>query len=348
MYNDLILRQPSSPDLKLSLREKILELSDGQHQTVLCENSTGYFDALATSDKKIYMVYSDMEKVYFGQYYDFCLHAQAMPVSPLARHFRLLHYRNKPILLYTLSQNGQTSIFLSYPSENAPTFRIASGIYSKTPYSVCMDSGQIYITYAMGDGGLYTNVYDCTKFTCIDTILHQKVPYGVLAPHTLYDHGVHVVYIAHDKKFGSVMYCPPGSPAYPVYKGCISDTLPLIYKEGGNIKIMWCQSNMIFSVDTTLFHLEEYKAASRSVVALRTNAMLVDDICSEMFAKIYSDNVFPFGCSMLFRGPLPNQTKIEDQTSRYIPQNMEIEKLKIRVKLLEDYISKHKDLHCAK
>ncbi len=361
MIKKIILNTLNQGDIHLEMQNHTLLLRTSQYKKDLCSNCSPSFDAAVSANDIIYIVYSSSSTTYLTRFFNNTFDISPLPSIRNAQHFYLLLHGNIPVLFYTLSQNSRTLLYLSFLTSDGKPFFIDACSNLSNPFTICTDpeTKDLLITYVSPYGALLTRRLIWSNKALSDTLTLDQRPVGTKFPTCLFDQGLHVTYLVKDKTGNAIAYCPPGGKPFIIYQFCQNQVQPVLWKEGAHLQVSFLQDHTVFHITLDNLTLEKQAVPPQTqLVWIKSPALRLDGCSLSQLTFLYEQqSASPSPSSNLENPsttkytPAPtasvssrssNPLNLSDDILQFSgrsihkPENLELEKLKIRVKFLED------------
>ncbi len=360
MIQKIILNTSTQGDIHLEMQNHTLSLRTSQYKKELCGNCSPSFDAAVSANDTLYIVYSNSATTYLARFFNNTFDIVPLPSIRNAQHFYLLLHGNIPILFYTISQNTRTLLYFSFLTSDGKPFFIDTCSNLSSPFTICTDTENkdLLITYVSPYGDLLTRRLIWSNKTLSDTLTLDQRPIGTKYPSCLYDHGLHVTYLVKDKTSNAIAYCPPGGKPFLIYQFCQNQVHPVIWKEGPHLFVSFLQDHTVFHITLENLSMEKQAVpAQTQLVWMKSPALRLDGCSLSQLTFLYeqqpassvsasntgSISAVKQKSASSASSSRPNAPlNLNDDILQFagrsinIPENLELEKLKIRIKFLED------------
>lgn len=356
MNQKIILNTVRQGDIHLEMHDHTLVLTTKQFKKELSHNCYPYFDAAVSPNDTVYIVYATASTTYLARFLDNSFDIVPLPSICNARNFHLMLHGNIPILFYTITQNARTLLYLSFLSSDGKPFFIDACSNLDAPFAICTDpeNKNIFITYVSPFGSILTRQLVWSSKALSETITLDQKAIGTKYPSCMFDGGLHVSYLVKDKSSNALAYCPPNGKPFFIYQHCTNQTRPVLWKDDSEPKISFLQDNTIFHITPQNLSVQKQQVPPQTkLIWLKRPAVGPDSISGSQLTFLYEQedtqqqtpkppqSMTPPATSV----HRPSSTNLSDEilqfsgTQVHKPDNLELEKLKIRIKFLEDKLA---------
>lgn len=357
MYEKVLIRTPDNTNRLFYVTEDALYTKDMSNNTEIMLTKIYYprFDACISKSGIIYAVCSGSDQIKLividGAATD--IHKLDLPAN--ADNFRLLIKDEVLSLHFTAITGGRNGLYHYFIQSSTKPQLLGICALSKRPYCAAFDyDGDFHTVFVTPNGRVISMPYKWSKkdFAAPTELAHHSV--AATSPYILItENGAHYTYIAREEGYTALMYHAPNAGiSETVFKGCSADSAPILYKHGDNINIMWYQNGICLTADTkrkAVEDAEERRSISApNIVGVRLPVSVDGFICYDMYAHTTGNNIMPLAAKELFATDLkpyykPKQKRQGEDVEGFAgymppppPQDLELERLKVRIKLLED------------
>ncbi len=357
MSQKIILNTTRHGDIHLEMRGSTLTLTTNQFQKELSHDCYPFFDAAVSANDTVYIVYCNPSATYLARFFQ-----NAFDIVPLqsicgARNFHLMLHGNIPVLFYTVTQNARTLFYLSFLSGDGKPFFIDACSNLDAPFSICTDpdNRDILITYISPFGNVLTRRLIWSSKSLSETVTLDQKSIGTKYPSCLYDDGLHISYLAKDKNSNALVYCPPEGKPFCIYQYCTNQTRPVLWKDENGLKVSFLQDSTIFHITLQNLSSQKQEVPPQTQLAwLKSPAATLQDVSGSQMTFLYEETEQPSAApqqaaaSAACAAPAASSNatvNLSDEICRFsgkqaaVPENLELEKLKIRIKFLEDKLA---------
>ncbi len=358
MSQKIILNTTRQGDIHLEMRRSTLTLTTSQFNKELSHDCYPSFDAAVSANDTVYIVYCNPSATYLARFFQ-----NSFDIVPLqsihgARNFHLMLHGNIPILFYTITQNARTLLYLSFLSSDGKPLFIDTCSNLDAPFTICTDpdNRDILITYVSPFGNILTRRLTWSSKTLSDPLTLDQKSIGTKYPNCLYDDGLHITYLVKDKNSNALVYCPPAGKPFCIYQYCTNQTRPVLWKDENGLKVSFLQENNIFHITLQNLSVQKQEVPPQTQLAwLKSPAATLQDVSDSQMTFLYEETEqqtsAPSQTEASTTSAAPavsgsNATvNLSDEILQFsgkqiaVPENLELEKLKIRIKFLEDKLA---------
>lgn len=357
MSQKIILNTTRQGDIHLEMRGSTLTLTTSQFQKELSHDCYPSFDAAVSANDTVYIVYCNPSATYLAHFFQ-----NAFDIVPLqsihgARNFHLMLHGNIPILFYTITQNARTLLYLSFLSSDGKPFFIDACSNLDAPFTICTDpdNRDILITYVSPFGNILTRRLIWSNKALSEPVTLDQKSIGTKYPSCLYDDGLHISYLVKDKNSNALVYCPPEEKPFHIYQYCTNQTRPVLWKDKNELKVSFLQDNTIFHITLQNLSVQKQDVPPQTQLAwLKSPAATLQDVSGSQMTFLYEETAPQTSAPpeaaapVVSAAPAANSNttvNLSDEILQFagkqiaVPENLELEKLKIRIKFLEDKLA---------
>ena len=360
MSQKIILNTTSQGDIHLEMQGHTLTLITSQFKKELSHECYPSFDAAVGPNDTVYIVYSTPSTTYLTRFFNNTF--DMIPLQSIcgARNFHLMLHGNVPVLFYTTTQNMRTLLYLSFLTSDGRPFFIDACSNLDQPFAICTDpeNKDILITYVSPYGSILTRRLVWSSKALSELVTLDQKSIGTKYPSCLFDGGLHVSYLVKDKNSSSLAYCPPDGKPFFIYQYCGNQTRPILWKDTGGLKVSFLQENIIFHIALNNLSVEKQEVPPQTQLAwIKRPASGLRDRSESQMTFLYEQSgeqtaapqqrtasqrtATPSSVAGRRKAPVNLSDEILEFSGAQVnkPENLELEKLKIRIKFLEDKLA---------
>lgn len=347
MNRTILLHTVRSGEVRLEMRGQTLLLTAGNRQKELCRECYPSFDAAVGADDTVFAVYATPTAACLAR-----ICGEEVDIAPLpqireARNFRFLLRGAVPLLFYTVTKNTHTLLHLSFLAGGGKTLFIDACENRDCPFAICTDAetGDIFVTYIAAYGNLTTRRFAWSTKSLGEALRSEQTFGGIGYPDCLFDGGVHTACTVRDKKGRQIAYCPPNGTPFVIYRPCGATVRPILRKEADGLKVMFLQDGVVYRVAPQNLAVEKQEVSPHSeAVKIKYPPNRPDGCGTEETVFIGERTETAPPANM----PPRNETRGIDMRREMLefagmraekPENAELEKLKIRMRFLENKLA---------
>ncbi len=354
MQRTIVLKSLRSEDTFITMQERKMSVSGNGNDIILGENILS-LDAGITPTDVIYAVHTDgvtsqMSTIFNGTKTDEKL---SLPVG--SGNFIMLVIGSIPVILFTAPMQGRTAIYLSFPQTQMQPILLDKCVGGR--YSYCAaekEDGDIDVIYTNAFGCFVKNRFKWSvkQFAGESELLPAGS--GFFYPDALYYRGMHIVCTTKAKEHNNLLYISPQGQTKLLYRGCPPDSRPLLYRIGEEVFVMWNQHGYILSCNCQSLKMQEENIKSYrgyEIFEIRMPQEKEEGFCRSSYGVKGSAPIQTVFTSSIFGASTQRQPLFEEfrrgqeveemaGISQVEPtrEDIEMEKMKIKIKMLEDEI----------